>query len=109
MPLVIFDECWDRPGHSNISGAPWGRCPRHRLVKAGQVYRWLFDVWTRAGHVMQKDSLIEVLDSTQKTPHGEIGESGTNWICRDMYQTSVWATLEQCLSRGLLELVPDRR
>jgi hypothetical protein len=83
---------------------------REVQVKPGQVYRWKLDVWTRAGHRLSKGSLIEVLDFTTKTPHGEISQSGRNWVCRDEVKTSVWATLEALISDGaFLELLPEER
>ena len=78
--------------------------PVEVTVKPGQVYEFLCDVSTRAGHTHEKGSLLIVQDSTTKTPHGEISQSGVNWVCETRYGTSVWATLEQCIARGLFRL-----
>lgn len=74
-------------------------------VQAGQSYEFLFDMSTRAGHVHPKGSILHVEDSTTSTPHHELSASGKNWICRTDFGTSVWATLEQCISRGAFKLM----
>jgi hypothetical protein len=76
-------------------------------VKPGDVYRFQCDVSTRAGHVHPKDSFLTVLDSTTRCRHQEISASGKNWVCSSQFGTSEWATLEQCISRGLLVRHPD--
>lgn len=73
-----------------------------RKIEVGDTLEFLCDVSTRAGNVHQQGSLIEVLSFTQETPFGEIGHRGYNWVCRTQYGDSNWATLESCLSRGLL-------
>ena len=72
-------------------------------VTAGDVYCFMDDVYTRSNLVHNKGDLLLVLDSTLQTPHGEISESGVNWVCETRHSTSVWATLEQCIARGLLK------
>lgn len=85
------------------------------LVQAGDCYQLVYDMSTRAGHFLLKGSCLYVIESTREVPFGEISESGLNWRCMTQnsapcsngsYFTSigisVWATLEQCLSRGLL-------
>jgi len=76
-------------------------------VEPGHTYEFLFGMSTRAGHVHERGSLLHVEDRTTRTPHGEISESGSNWVCRTQHGTSVWATLEQCLSRGMLKRLRD--
>ena len=81
------------------------------VVKSGDVYEFLCNMSTRAGHTHPKGSLLHVHDRTTDTPHGEISESGYNWYCRTEIGISIWATLEQCIARGLLKRVggdPDR-
>lgn len=78
-------------------------------VQPGQVYMFLHDVSTRAGHVHPRDSFLHVEDVTTQCPHGEIGEGDRNWVCRTDHGTSIWATLEQCISRDLLMRVPIYR
>lgn len=75
-------------------------------VKFGDKYRWVRDVWCRSGVIQKEGSIIEVIDCTRKCQYGEISESGYNWVCRtaDGLVTE-WATLEQCISRGLLTRV----
>ena len=76
-------------------------------VAPGHTYEFKFDMSTRAGHTHKRGSLLHVEDRTTQTPHGEISESGSNWVCRTVYGTSVWASLEQCLSRGAFNRVRD--
>jgi hypothetical protein len=71
-------------------------------VKPGDVYVFQHPVGTRAGHVHSRGTELKVLDSTTKCRHGEISQSGRNWVCESIYGVSEWATLEQCISRGLL-------
>lgn len=73
-------------------------------VEVGQVYRFAYDCLTRAGEVHEANSLLIVQASTTETPHGEISESGCNWVCKTSHGVSCWATLENCIARGLLRL-----
>jgi hypothetical protein len=72
-------------------------------VRSGDTYVFTCDVSTRAGHMHPRGSLLYVHDATQSTPHNEIGPHGSNWICRTQFSVSVWATLEQCIERGLMK------
>ena len=74
-------------------------------VQSGDTWKFLCNMSTRAGHVHPKGSLLHVHDKTTEAPHGEIGESGFNWWCRTEFGLSIWATLEQCIARGLLKKV----
>lgn len=71
-------------------------------VRPGEIYVLQCVMSTRAGHNHELGSELHVLDFTTKTPHGEISASGRNWVCQSIYGISVWATLESCISRGLL-------
>ena len=73
------------------------------VVKDGDVYVFNQPMNTRAGHVHQKNSIIFVLKSTTETPHNEISASGNNWICSTKFGIGCWATLESCISRGVLD------
>ena len=74
-------------------------------VAPGDIYTFRYEMSTRAGHIHEKGSVITVLNGTKKAPHGEISASGTNWICQTKFGEGCWATLEQCISRGLLEKI----
>lgn len=74
-------------------------------VQPGDVYEFLYNVETRAGHTHPKGSLLCVHESTTRAPHDEISASGKNWICQTDFGVSTWATLEQCISRGLFKKV----
>lgn len=74
-------------------------------VQSGDTYRFKVSMSTRAGHVHPQGSLLHVHDPTTHTPYDEISQSGQNWICRTDLGISCWATLEQCIARGLLEKV----
>ena len=79
--------------------------PVERPVQVGDVYRCTYGLQTRTGHFYPKGSWIQVVGPTTDAPFGEIGESGVNWVCRTTKGESVWATLEQCLSRRVIQLV----
>lgn len=79
--------------------------PVERPVQAGDTYRFTYGMQTRTGQFYPKGTWIQVLRPTNETPAGEIGESGVNWVCRTNLGDSVWATLEQCLSRRVIQLV----
>lgn len=72
-------------------------------VRSGDTYVFTCDCSTRAGHVHPRDSLLYVHDSTTDAPFDEIGPKGINWWCRTQFGISVWATLEQCIERGILK------
>lgn len=71
-------------------------------VREGDVYQFLCDMSTRAGHIHPAGSLLHVVQQTRDAPHGEVSQSGSNWLCRTERGASIWATLEQCIGRGLL-------
>jgi hypothetical protein len=71
-------------------------------VREGDCYRFEYNMETRAGHVHPDGSLLHVVQATQDCPHGEISQSGTNWLCKTEFGVGIWATLEQCIARGLL-------
>ena len=71
-------------------------------VREGDVYRFECDMSTRAGHVHPAGTLLHVVQATRDCPHDEISESGSNWLCRTDHGASLWATLEQCIARGVI-------
>ena len=71
-------------------------------VEEGTVWEWNFDISCRNGKTIVKGSRAEVIERTGMTPHGEIMEGGYNLLVHTANNTSVWATFEQCVSRGLL-------
>jgi hypothetical protein len=71
-------------------------------VREGDCYRFEYNMETRAGNVYPAGSLLHVVQATRDCPYGEISESGTNWLCSTEFGADVWATLEQCIARGLL-------
>lgn len=71
-------------------------------VNAGDCYKFLYDISTRSGDIHRAGSTLKVIDFTTKTPYLEISASGRNWVCETIYGTSIWATLEQCISRGII-------
>lgn len=73
-----------------------------RPIENGDVFEFLYDMETRSNLVHWRGSTIEVVGLTSETPFGEISARGFNWICKTEHDVSVWATLEQCLSRGVL-------
>jgi hypothetical protein len=74
----------------------------YEKVKAGDVYEFTRDVWARSGHIFEEGDQLKVIESTGQTPWGEIGPDGCNWKVDAGNGYTVWATLEQCISRGLL-------
>jgi hypothetical protein len=70
------------------------------FIQAGDCYQFVYDMSTRAGHNHLRGSYLYVIESTTEAPFGEISESGLNWRCKTKHSISVWASLEQCLSRG---------
>lgn len=83
--------------------SPLGEVPP---VAPGQTYVFTVPVSTRAGHVHWAGTQLLVIAQTPACPYDEISATGYNWICSTQHGASVWATLEQCISRGLLRLVP---
>lgn len=71
-------------------------------VVAGDVYEFTHNILTRGGDILPKGSKLTVVEPTGQTPYGEIGPAGVNWKCDAANGFTVWATLEQCISRGVL-------
>jgi len=73
------------------------------LEKAA-VEKGLYDAhdWVRARRQSEGSMALFRTLTTQKTPHGEIGPDGKNWICETSFGTSCWATLESCIERKLI-------
>lgn len=74
----------------------------YEKVKAGDVYVFVSMVLTRGGHIFRVGERLTVVEPTGQTPYGEIGPDGVNWHCQASNGYTVWATLEQCIARGLL-------
>lgn len=91
---------------------PWidpKNSPKKISVRTGDVYQFTTGVSTRAGHNHYPDTLLVVQARITGAPHGEIGPRGYNWQCISQYGSSVWATLESCIERGMLKLVHRAR
>lgn len=75
-------------------------------VKAGDVFRvCVSGIRCRNGLVHMRDETLTVVSPTIDTPFDEVGPHRINWIVRTKHDRSVWATLESCIARGLLEPV----
>lgn len=74
-------------------------------VNVGDCYQFKYDMSTRAGHIHLAGSYLYVVDFTVKSPFDEISASGKNWVCKTVHGTSIWATLEHCISRNLFNKV----
>jgi hypothetical protein len=74
-------------------------------VEEGSVWEWNYDVYCRDLNVIPKGSRAEVIERTGMTPHDEIMERGYNLLIHTANGTTVWATFEQCVSRGLLKRI----
>lgn len=72
------------------------------VVERGDVYVWQDDIHCRDGSIMKAGSLVRVIHATQSTPYDEIGPNDCNWVCEADNGTTIWATLEACIARGLL-------
>ena len=77
----------------------------YEKVQAGDVYEFTNDVWLRSGHIAEEGDRLHVIEPTGQVPFGEIGPDGVNWKVDAGNGFTVWATLEQCISRGLLRKV----
>lgn len=73
-------------------------------VQEGDTYQFACDVDTRSGKRHLRGSTLRVLSRTTNSSFGEISASGYNWECVTCHGTSMWATLEQCISRGIVIL-----
>ena len=77
---------------------------RHEAPE-GSVWEWTSDVRCRSGYIMKKGSTARVIERTGMTPHGEVMDRGYNLLVETNWDVTVWATFEQCISRGLLRRV----
>lgn len=72
-------------------------------VKAGNMYRVdVSGVSCRSGFMHLQGETLEVEAPTMDVPFDEVGPRGINWIVKTRHDTSVWATLESCIARGIL-------
>lgn len=71
-------------------------------VEVGSVWTWACSAQSRVGHVFVEGETIKVLSQTKETPHGEVMERGYNLVIEASNGITVWATFEQCVSRGML-------
>jgi hypothetical protein len=74
-------------------------------VEEGSVWEWLVDVDCRSGHTIPKGSKAKVVKRTGLAPYGEIMDRGYNLLIEAANGITIWATFEQCVSRGLLRKV----
>ncbi len=80
--------------------------PTHGIkVLPGDHYLWQHTVSCRSGLSHKKGTGLFVWLATQDAPHDEKTDHGTQWVCQTNLDTSVWATLESCIHRGLLKKV----
>jgi hypothetical protein len=73
--------------------------------EAGEVYQFMHDCSTRAGHIHPRGSLLYLEYKTTETPFDEIGPEGYNWMCRNSFGRSIWSTVESCIERKILKRV----
>jgi hypothetical protein len=71
-------------------------------ILPGDKFTWNFDISCRSGRTIPKGSVAEVIEKSGMTPHNEIMECGYNLLIKTAGAVSIWATFEQCYSRGLL-------
>lgn len=71
-------------------------------VKAGEKYTWKYGMQCRNGKILPAGSFAKVIEETGMIPFDEVMDRGYNLLIETVHGTSVWATFEQCLSRGLL-------
>lgn len=74
-------------------------------VEEGSEWEWTSDVSCRSGVICQKGSRAKIIEKTGMYPHGEMMERGYNLLVNTNGSTTVWATFEQCISRGLLRRI----
>jgi len=74
-------------------------------VEPGSVWEWLRHMKTRGAPRINCGMAAVVLARTDSAPHGEVMERGYNLLIATDGVVSVWATFEQCVSRGLLRRV----
>lgn len=78
-------------------------------VEEGDVFEWLLNIKCRSEKVLREGTRAKVVGKTDLTPHDEIMDRGYNLLIEIEGETTVWATFEQCLSRGLLKKVKSGR
>lgn len=71
-------------------------------VEVGSAWEWQRDMKTRGELRIGRGSIAIVLARTDDAPHGEVMERGYNLLVSTDGVMSVWASFEQCVSRGLL-------
>ena len=74
-------------------------------ILPGDKFIWKFDISCRSGKVIPKGSIAEVIEQSGMTPHNEIMERGYNLLVKTANGVGIWATFEQCFSRGLLDKI----
>lgn len=72
-------------------------------VVARELYRFTIEIYCRDGTVFDVGEPLRVISATDAIPYGEVGPNGHNWLCDAKNGLTVWATLEQCISRGVLQ------
>lgn len=71
-------------------------------VEVGNLYEFMGQVGTRAGHIHKWGEYLYVITHTPfPVFDGEVGQDG-NWWCMTQHGISPWTTLESCISRELL-------
>ena len=89
-----------------ITTIQWQDSTKHPQVMSGDVYEVLIPKLTcRSGLVHLKGDRLIVMRHTKEAPHNEVGPLGYNWIVKTKHDVSVWATLESCITRGLIQKV----
>lgn len=83
----------------------WTETLKEVPVAEGDTYAWTANVLCRDKSTMLKGSLLIVHRRTSYNPHNEIGPKGFNWICFASNGPTVWAMLESCIYRGLLQKI----
>lgn len=80
-------------------------------VREGDIYEVTTypGLLCRSGRVLLQGSRLYVIQRSRDVPHNEISASTWNWLVRESADdhVSIWATLEQCIQRGVLRLVPS--
>ncbi len=74
-------------------------------VEPGTTWEWLRCMKTRSGLRINAGLIAAVVAKTDNAPHGEVMERGYNLLISTDGVLSVWASFEQCVSRGLLRRV----
>lgn len=74
-------------------------------VLPGDRFIWKYDIICRSGKTIPKGSEALVIEQSGMTPYDEIMERGYNLLVKTANGVSIWATFEQCVSRGLLDKI----